>query len=97
MKLYVDDVRAAPEGWERASSVEAAIRMIATYTGKIDAISLDHDAGQHQTFQPVAYFIGEKYVDKPKRQVPRIHLHTQNPSGEKHLRNILSRYGIDIV
>lgn len=86
-------------GWERARSVESAIRMIATFPGQIEAISLDHDAGAEgrgpdNTFQPVAYFIGEKYVDKPEAQVPRLYVHTASPSGENHLRNILERYGL---
>ncbi len=41
MKLFVDDIRPAPEGWTRARSVTEAIRILATMA--VEAVSLDHD------------------------------------------------------
>lgn len=41
MKLWVDDIRPAPEGWERARSVTEAIRILATID--VEEVSLDHD------------------------------------------------------
>ncbi len=41
MKLWVDDIRPAPEGWERARSVTEAIRILATIP--VYEVSLDHD------------------------------------------------------
>lgn len=41
MKLWVDDIRPAPEGWHRARSVTEAIRILATMD--VDEVSLDHD------------------------------------------------------
>ena len=41
MKLWVDDIRPAPEGWTRARSVTEAIRILATMA--VEEVSLDHD------------------------------------------------------
>ena len=41
MKLYVDDLRACPEGWTLARTVTEAIRLLATQD--FDEVSLDHD------------------------------------------------------
>lgn len=43
MKLYVDDVRDAPDGWVLARTVEEAKRLLAT--GEVISVSLDHDMG----------------------------------------------------
>jgi hypothetical protein len=38
MKLWIDDYRPAPAGWQRAKTVTEAIRMIATAPEDITAI-----------------------------------------------------------
>lgn len=43
MKLWHDDVRRAPRGWEWVRTNEDAKRLLAT--GTVEAISLDHDLG----------------------------------------------------
>lgn len=69
MKLFVDDLRDAPNGWTLARTPGDAIRMLATM--RFEEISLDHDAGAEEragedNFQSVAYFIGEKFfTNKP--------------------------------
>ncbi len=100
MKLFVDDVRAAPKGWVLARNVEEAIRILATSPEMITDISLDYDAGSQDrgeggTFEPVAYFIGEKangsafFADDLE-----VKIHSANPVGAKKLAQILESYGI---
>ena len=43
MKLYVDDLRAPPVGWELASTVDEAIEKLRS--GKVTDLSLDYDLG----------------------------------------------------
>lgn len=43
MKLYLDDIRPAPVGWELVTTVAAA--QVALSTGTVDELSLDHDLG----------------------------------------------------
>ena len=65
MKLFVDDVRACPDGWVLARTVTQAIRILSTQD--VTEVSLDHDiacrlvTGQehtsNETFEPVARFL----------------------------------------
>lgn len=107
-KLWVDDIRPAPDAsWAVARTVGEAIRMIARM--RFDEISLDHDDG-YETFEAVAYFIGEKYfTDKGfpdadsnmRLACPRIHpkmtIHSANPVGARHMMDVLKDYGITSV
>jgi len=43
MKVYLDDERFAPDGWQQARWPEDAIRFLET--GMVTHISLDHDLG----------------------------------------------------
>lgn len=75
MKLWVDDIRNAPDdSWHIARTAVEAIRAIARYD--FDVISLDHDISHQvsigtkldrpfpcgETFASVAYFITERYA-----------------------------------
>lgn len=92
MKLFVDDERSAPKDWTLAKDAETAIRLIARHSPT--DISLDHDAG-NGTFEPVAFFIGEKYNnDTFWADELEVTIHSANPIGAKHLKTILEEYGI---
>lgn len=41
MRLYVDDIRRCPDGWQLARTVTEAIRILATQD--VTEVSLDHD------------------------------------------------------
>lgn len=90
MKLYVDDIRQTPEGFNRVFSVNQAIAFMTA--NQVTEISLDHDMGdfandggdviklvywmcQHQIFPQVVRF------------------HTSNPVGLNNMRSMLIRYG----
>lgn len=95
MKLWVDDFREPPDDtWIVARKVQPAIRLIATQN--ITVISLDHDIENRpddETFQPVAYFIGEKYnSDTFWADELEVTIHSDNPVGAKELIAILEDY-----
>jgi len=107
MKLYVDDIRPAPEGWMQARTVTEAIRTIARFGNEITDISLDHDisvavsvGGEYrpfpspETFQAVAYYI-EAMRNFLLDWNPNIIIHTANPVGGKELEAIL--HGLPIT
>lgn len=70
MKLFIDDLRQPPDGWQVARTNTEAIRILATVN--VEEVSLDHDimvdvrnydneplvqtVGQ-ETFMPVAYYL----------------------------------------
>lgn len=97
-KLYVDDFRDPPDdSWTLVRKVQPAIKLIASFD--FEVISLDHDIENRpddETFQPVAYFIGQKYSRRGKYgEPPKIIIHSVNPSGAKEIYNILKDYGIN--
>ena len=98
MKLFVDDLRACPDGWQLARTNTEAIRLLAG--GWVDEISLDHDicvtgpknknnkviistGFSLETFQPVAYYISLM------QKKPEVYFHTANyEAGERMARII---------
>lgn len=108
MKLYVDDIRGAPDStWLVARTVSEAVRYISKFD--FDEISLDHDISHYpvraedvtvdtdtyacdETFQPVAYYIAAKYGGK--EWWPKVTMHTANPRGAQEMKYILRDVGI---
>ena len=92
VKIWVDDIRPAPEGYLRVFSVNEAINMISTAEKQgstIDLIDLDHDAGD--------YFVdGGDYIkvldwlEETHRDYP-IRLHSMNPVGVQNMRAIIKK------
>ncbi len=86
MKLWVDDVRPAPEGWVWAKTLKEALDH---YTSqKWDEISFDHDLGLEDS-RELATIIEENayYGGKP----PKWHVHSANPIGAAWLKSALER------
>lgn len=96
MKLFVDDIRQAPEGWEIARTNSEAIHLLAG--GWVDVISLDHDIavmvrrpGQGlyvegltaETFKAIAYYIA---LMKKK---PIVQFHTGNYAAGEVMAEII--------
>ena len=108
MKLYVDDIRDAPdESWTLVRTITEAIRLISMFSDTMTEISLDHDIshevridGQYrpfpspETYQPVAYFIGELYKGYRVEDKPKVILHTANPIGASSMYDILTYYDL---
>lgn len=93
MKLYVDDLRECPEGWEVARTVTDAIRTLADQ--EVEEVSLDHDIafqGRHglelETFEGVAWYIAAM------KQPPRVTIHTANAPAAARMAAILKDAGI---
>lgn len=109
MKLWIDDVRPAPEGYIWARSTNEAINIIKGYdeltddlAGLIkepltlpwfDIISLDHDAGDYVS-EGGDYI---KVLDFLEEHFPNIkcafHIHSMNPVGVANMRAIIKRNG----
>lgn len=95
MKLFLDDIRDAPDGtkvsdfWDTWKVIRTYETMIDHLTrGKnIEVISLDHDLGAEQTGYDVAKWIEEKVATDCNYFPPMIYVHSANPVGR---RNILA-------
>ena len=93
MKLFVDDNRVCPDGWELARTATQAIRILAQFP--VEEVSLDHDIEcyysgnthtSRETFEAVAYYIA---VMPKKFRPKRVRIHTANPPAGYKLESIL--------
>jgi hypothetical protein len=99
MKLWIDDVRPAPEGYIWAKSVLNAqwhiMNYEATYkaTGdkkyKIELVDTDHDAGD---FGPPDYIKLLDWLEETGRNYS-IRIHSMNPVGVENMRRIIRKNG----
>lgn len=96
MKLWVDDIRPAPEGWYQARSVNVAKEMIIGNYPNVEIISLGHDSGDYNKFGG-DYINILKWLEEDEYQYNRkivtflIHIHSMNPVGVQNMRNIIQR------
>lgn len=97
IKIWIDDVRPAPEGYVWCKSVNDAITEIIydelniEYEGEIYLISLDHDAGDYAS-DGGDYIRLLDWLEETGRNYP-IHIHSMNPVGIANMRRIIERNG----
>jgi len=87
-KLFLDDLRAPPDGsWTVARSVPAAVQHISTY-GLPLKMSLDHDLGDGIDAPVLLHWLVDRYLDGEPMQglsEMEIHVHSANPVGHANL------------
>ena len=90
MKIWLDDIRPAPEGYVWCKSVNIAKRIIESAEEPILLIDCDHDLGDY------AYDGGDgvKLLDwlVEKERFYPIRLHTMNPVGRDNMLRTMRRY-----
>ena len=101
MKLWIDDIRPAPEGYVWCKSVNDAKYMISKYSERvigdhirydeIEFIDIDHDAGDY-AFDGGDYIRLLDWLEETDRNYP-IRIHSQNPVGVENMRRIIQRNG----
>ena len=100
IKVWIDDIREAPEGHTWCRSTNSALRFITQNKDYIELIDLDHDAGDYQ--QDGGDFIGvlkelERLSRNPRRspiykdiiKTWKFRLHSSNPVGLQNMRAII--------
>lgn len=94
MKIWIDDVRPAPEGYYWVQSVnnaKAAILYADKYKSQIEIIDIDHDAGEYAQYGG-DYIKLLDWLEETGRNYP-IHIHSMNPVGVENMRRIIQRNG----
>ena len=103
MKLWIDDVRPAPEGYEWIKSVNEAIKAIIDTEEQakiprmigcnfsITLIDIDHDAGDYAK-DGGDYIKFLDWLEETGRNYP-IHIHSMNSVGAENMRAIIKRNG----
>lgn len=105
MKLWIDDVRPAPDGYIWIKSVKMAKWCVMTIDnwhkkmdeiGKksrlaIELIDIDHDAGDY-AYDGGDYIKFLDWLEETGRNYP-IRIHSMNPVGRENMRAIIQRNG----
>lgn len=93
MKIWIDDIRPAPDGYIWIKSVNDAKRVITYYENliNIDVIDIDHDAGQYSE-DGGDYICLLDWLEETGRNYP-IHIHSMNPVGVENMKRIIQRNG----
>lgn len=101
MKLWIDDVRPAPNGYVWLKTVNEAIRYIKIYGDYIDfdnnlvdlieLIDIDHNAGEYARYGG-DYIKLLDWLEETGRNYP-IHIHSANPVGVQNMRAIIQKNG----
>ena len=94
MKLWIDDVRPAPEGYIWYKTVDGTAFAILLYEKKnipIELIDIDHDAGDF-AWDGCDYIKLLDWLEETGRNYP-IRIHSINPVGVANMRAIIERNG----
>ena len=110
MKLWIDDMRPAPEGYISFKGVNEALRFIVANRADIEVISLDHDSGDYHKYGGDYIRILDELERLSRKQttegliwrmclhnVIKFHLHSANPVGVANMRRIIERNGWEEV
>ena len=96
MKLFVDDERNVPEGWDVARSYNEAIDKLSS--AHYDELSLDHDiasfddSGKEKTGYDIALWLANRKVATGEYVPPKISCHSANPIGRARIEGVIQRY-----
>lgn len=97
MKLWLDDIRPAPEGWVWVKTVQEAIDMTTACVSigwqvgdEFDECSLDHDLGQGDENDAIQFvdFMAENNIWPIKKPL----VHSMNPAGRLRMERTIDRY-----
>lgn len=97
MRVYLDDVRDAPPGWERAYTPEDVIGLL--LTGEVRELSLDHDLGldaaetERTGYAVLAWLEREVGEGRWRFPLPEISVHSGNPVGAERMRRAIAAIG----
>jgi len=89
VRVWLDDIRPAPEGWTRAYTAREAIELLEA--GGVEEISLDHDLGDEVTCgtgYEVACWI-EEAVALRGFEPPAIRIHSANVVGRERMQRAI--------
>ena len=100
MRIWVDDMRPAPEGYYWGKRVKEVCNIIEHHIGNedwmdpIEILDMDHDAGKYAEFYGGDYINILKWMELhyPNHKIP-IRIHSMNVVGVQNMRAIIERNG----
>ncbi len=94
MKLWIDDMRPAPNGYKWCKTTDQTIdliRHLCRCGTEIEILDIDHDAGDFVRFGG-DYIRILDWLEETGRNYP-IRIHSMNPVGVANMRAIIQRNG----
>ncbi len=103
MKLWIDDIRDAPDdSWTEIRKVQPGMEFINHFGDQITHISIDHDIENRpddETFMPLCWYItilvAGSRIKKGFEWKPQVRVHSDNPVGAKRMVDVFQAGGID--
>lgn len=90
MKIWLDDIRPAPEDYVQCKSVNEAIVIIEENKNNIEVIDLDHDLGDFAKDGGDAICLMDYLVEN--KLFYKLNFHTANPVGLANMKRMYNRY-----
>ena len=93
MKIWLDDLRPAPHGYNTAKSVNEAIKLIEDAENnniEIELIDLDHDLGDYASDGGDAIKLLDWLAER-ETYYP-VEIHTANPVGRANMERMINRF-----
>jgi hypothetical protein len=90
LKIWLDDIRQAPEGYVQCKSVNEAIAIIEDNKNNIEVIDLDHDLGDFAKDGGDAICLMDYLV--ANELFYKLNFHTANPVGLANMKRMHNRY-----
>ena len=88
MKVYLDDERSTPVGWQRTYTVGETIALLETR--QVTHVSLDNDLGDGcEEGWNVAAWIEETVYNDPAFPIPEMTIHSANPVRAANMRQTI--------
>ena len=97
MKIFIDDVRECPDGWNLCRTAERAINLIDKQYAIISEISFDHDLGEGLTGYDVACFIEKQIFTGKMKHIPKWKIHSANPVGRQNIERAMKSAEIFVL
>ncbi len=90
MKIWVDDIRPAPEGWNWITGSRGTIELLDACLVEgieVEIMSLDHDLGGTDTTRPIVLWMCDNEFWPVE-----VRVHSANPVGVEWLEGMIKRY-----
>lgn len=96
IKVFLDDERAAPEGWVQARWPDEAIGLL--QSGGVTHLSLDHDLGDDErgTGYDVLLWIEREVALRNYTPPGHIHVYSANPAARQRMHTAIDSIRIEL-
>lgn len=101
MRIWVDDIRPAPEGYiwcrsvnETINTIDSLDMMCGSFDSMIELIDIDHDAGDFASDGGDYIKLLDYFEECFGKDLPyKIKIHSMNPVGVENMRRIIQKNG----